>query len=74
MIDWDVFRERLQKLRESRRPKKSRIVLSQLCGLPSDAVRRYERGESKPSMEAMDALADYFEVSIDYLCGRINYR
>lgn len=68
----DLFRERLQKLREERR--KSRIVVSQLCGLQSDAVRRYERGESKPSMEALVALADFFEVSLDYLTGRANYR
>lgn len=68
----DLFRDRLQKLREERR--KSRVVLSQLCGLPSDAVRRYERGESRPSMEALIALADYFEVSLDYITGRINYR
>jgi transcriptional regulator with XRE-family HTH domain len=71
-LNEDLFRERLQKLREERR--KSRVVVSQLCGLQNDAVRRYERGESKPSMEALVALADFFEVSLDYLTGRANYR
>lgn len=70
----DIFRERLQKLREERKPIRSRHVVSQLCGLPSDAVRRYERGESKPSMEALVALADFFEVSLDYLAGRADHR
>ena len=64
----DVFRQRLQMLREKQRI--SRRVLSELCGLASDAVRRYERGESEPSMESLMAIADFFEVSTDYLLGR----
>lgn len=62
------FRERLQSLRERRRI--SRKVLSELCGLHPDAVRRYERGEAKPDMESLIAIAEFFEVSIDYLVGR----
>lgn len=68
----DVFPERLQRLREQQH--KSRIVISELCGLPPDAVRRYERGEAKPTMEALIKIADYFEVPLDYLVGRVNYR
>ena len=45
-------------------------MLSELCGLSSDAVRRYERGESEPSMSSLKALADFFEVSVDNLIGR----
>lgn len=66
------FPQRLQRLRQ--RQRKSRIVVSELCGLPSDAIRRYERGEAKPSMDALIKLADYFEVSLDYLTGRANFR
>lgn len=62
------FRNRLQQLRERKRI--SRIVLSELCGLHPDAVRRYERGESEPTMDSLVAIADFFEVSIDYLVGR----
>lgn len=61
---------RLKDLRESQKPIKSRMVVSQLCGLDSGAVRQYERGERKPTMDALIALADYFDVSIDYLVGR----
>ena len=68
----DKFPARLRQLRE--RQGKSRKVISELCGLPSDAVRRYERREARPSMEALIKLADYFEVSLDYLSGRVNYR
>ncbi len=66
------FPKRLQRLREQE--KRSRKILSELCGLPSDAVRRYEREESRPTMEALIKLADHFEVSLDYLVGRVNYR
>lgn len=65
------FPKRLQKLRE--REHKSRVVLSQLCGLPDSSIRRYERGEVKPNIDSLVAIADYFHVSIDYLVGRTNY-
>ena len=66
------FPARLRKLREEKR--QSRAVVSELCGLDRDAVRRYERRERSPNMEALIALADYFEVSLDYLTGRTNFR
>lgn len=62
------FRQRLQCLREKKRI--SRRVLSELCGLNSDAVRRYERGEIEPTLHSLVAIADFFEVSVDYLAGR----
>lgn len=65
------FPKRLQKLRE--REGKSRVVLSQLCGLPDSSIRRYERGEAQPTMGSLVAIADYFHVSVDYLLGRTNY-
>ena len=62
------FRQRLKQLRE--RKGISRKVLSELCGLNSDAVRRYELEESEPTLHSLVAIADYFEVSVDYLVGR----
>lgn len=67
----EQFPDRLRRLRE--REGKSRVVLSQLCGLPDSSIRRYERGEIKPGMDALIAIADYFNVSVDYLLGRTNY-
>jgi transcriptional regulator with XRE-family HTH domain len=62
------FSQRLQQLRENKRV--SRQVASELCGLHSDAFRRYERCESEPTLHALMAMAEYFEVSVDYLVGR----
>lgn len=64
----DTFPQRLQWLREKKRI--SRRVLSELCGLSPDAVRRYERGEAEPTLTSLLYLAEFFEVTIDYLIGR----
>lgn len=66
--------ERLQRLRENKRPLRSRKVTSELCGLPSDAIRRYERGEAMPTAESLLKIADYYQVSVDFLLGRCSYR
>lgn len=66
----EQFAERLQHLRESKRPVRSRKVTSELCGLPSDAIRRYERGEAEPTLSSLLLIADYFEVTLDELTGR----
>lgn len=63
-----AFRERLHYLRK--RKGVSCKVVSELCGLASDAVRRYERGESEPTLHSLIALAEYFEVSVDFLVGK----
>ncbi len=62
-----TFPERLRKLRESRRPLKSMTVTSQLMGMNPDALRRYERGEAEPTLSALEKIADYYHVSVDYL-------
>jgi len=66
-----VFAERVRKLRERRH--RSREALSQLCGLPSDTIRRYERDEvnwRKIEIGSVLAIAEEFDVSVDYLIGR----
>ena len=70
--DWlDIFADRVRTLRE--RQRRSRKVVSELCGLSPDAVRRYERKEARPTADAILAIADYFEVSVDFLVGRENF-
>lgn len=71
MRKMDQFPMRLRALRESEG--KSRLVLSQLCGLSDGAIRKYERGEAIPTVESLVSIADHFKVSTDYLLGRTNY-
>ena len=62
------FPNQLRRLRERRRI--SRRVLAELCGISKSALSRYERGERVPTLTDAEALADFFEVSLDRLCGR----
>ncbi len=62
------FPVRLRRLRERRHI--SRRVLAELCGLSKNSIARYERGERVPNLADARALADFFDVSLDYLCGR----
>lgn len=39
-------------------------------GLALRTYQYYETGERKPDSDALIALADYFDVSLDYLVGR----
>ncbi len=65
------FPARLRTLREGRRM--SRKALSECCGLSKNMIGRYERGEKEPSTKALVEIADFFEVSTDYLLGRKNF-
>lgn len=66
----DTFPARLQYLREKKRI--SRAVLSELCGLSKNVIALYERGEGNPTMSSLIALADFFDVTVDFLICRKN--
>ncbi|GHV48365.1 hypothetical protein FACS189499_07620 [Clostridia bacterium] len=63
-----IFKEILRKLRKSK--KISQVKLSADINLDLRTYRRYECGEGFPSFEVLCKLADYFNVSLDYLVGR----
>lgn len=59
------FSERLFELR--RRAGLSQEELANLLGVTRQAVQKWEAGASRPDMDNLTALADYFQVSLDYL-------
>lgn len=63
-----TFPARLKTLRE--RQKMDRKTLAELIGLSKNVIGQYESGEKEPSVRTLIALADYFQVSVDYLLGR----
>lgn len=62
------FGERLNTMRLRRNL--CATTLGELCGLSKNMIGRYERGEKAPSVDVLVALADFFDVSVDYLIGR----
>lgn len=62
------FSERFAHLRQQQSV--SLGVVAEFLGVTSEAVRLLEKGKRSPSFEVLCALADYFDVSLDYLCGR----
>lgn len=63
-----TFPERLVKLR-----KINNITQKQLAenlSLSEVGIQNYESGRRKPAYEVLLTLADYFDVSLDYLVGR----
>ena len=62
------FPERLRRLREKERPVKSMRVKSELMGLGTNTLRRYERGEREPKLTDLKKIANHYHVSLDDLC------
>lgn len=62
------FSERLKELRTS-----SGLTMEQLgknIGSTRGTIGNLENGNKKPSLDMLIKLADYFDVSVDYLIGR----
>lgn len=48
--------------------------MAKALGIPFRSYRRYESGESEPTVSTLCTIADYFDVSLDYLVGRSTTR
>ncbi|MBQ7098416.1 MAG: helix-turn-helix transcriptional regulator [Oscillospiraceae bacterium] len=59
---------RLKELRKRRRI--SQVALAMELNLNQNSISRYETEEREADYATLIALADYFNVSIDYLLGR----
>jgi len=62
------FNERLKELRERRGL--SQADFADKIGVSKSAISMYERGERTPDYDTLEAIADFFNVDIDYLLGR----
>ena len=47
--------------------------VAQKLGIAQPSYIRYENGKAEPTIENLIKLADLFDVSIDFLCGRKEY-
>lgn len=68
MFSKEKFSTRLVQLRAERGVTSQ--ILAESIGVSRPAVSRFEHGVDFPHVNTLVALADYFEVSLDYLAGR----
>lgn len=63
-----MFHTRLRELRLARNL--TAKTMAEFLGMVYRNYQRYETGEVDPPLSKAIALADYFDVSLDYLVGR----
>lgn len=59
---------RLKELREARHLSQVRLAME--LNLSQNSISQYENREREAGYETLVAMADYFQVSLDYLLGR----
>lgn len=62
------FSERLTQLRGERGV--SQAAVSKALNVSRYTIYSYEKGKTAPTLDGLVALADYFDVTLDYLLGR----
>lgn len=63
-----MFPQRLRALRKEKGLTQQNMA--EFLGLTRQGYAKYENNQSEPDNETLQKLADYFDVSIDYLLGR----
>ena len=67
-----TFAERIKELRLEHGLTQEQ--LGKIIGVKHFSIYSYEKGRACPEMKGLVALADYFDVSMDYLAGRTDKR
>lgn len=62
------FNTQLKKIRKERNL--TQLEVAAALNITVRQYQRYESGEQTTTLENLIALADFFDVSLDYLCGR----
>ena len=65
-----AFNERLYELRKQRGLTQN--DLADYVGVNKQTISQYERGVRRPDYETLERLCDYFNVSTDYMLGKVD--
>lgn len=65
----NLFKTRLKELRQNKNLKQS--DMAKLLNITVIQYQRYEYGKSFPRFMELLQIADFFGVSLDFLCGRV---
>lgn len=68
----DILAEQLKKLRKEKGLTQMQVAIQ--CDITEKAYQNYELKTREPRLEILIRIADFYGVSLDYLCGRINHR
>lgn len=63
-----IFGTRLREVRKSK--KLTQQEVADFIGNKCNTISDWETGKNEPSLEKLIVLADFFEVSLDWLVGR----
>ena len=66
-----IFQERL--IEQRKLNKVTQRQMAEFLQIAQPSYIRYENGTSEPSLESLVKIADYFDVSVDYLLGRTEF-
>ena len=70
LIDWKLVSERLTELRHSKNL--TETELSSRIGFAQTTYSHYEIGKRRPTTMKLLSIAQYYNVSVDYIVGRKN--
>ena len=66
------FGSKLKLLREERGL--TQVEMANILEISEQAYQRYEYDKSHPTYKKLLFIADFFDVSLDYLTDRVNYK
>ncbi len=67
-MDTNILGKRIKRLREKKNL--NQLEFSKILNISNTTLSQYEAGNRTPSDEIKEKVADYFDVSVDYLLGR----
>ena len=69
-IDSTIVASRLKMARDNKGFSKAEVAKA--LNIATSSMTYYEQGKAVPSIDKLYALADYYVVTMDWLCGRVN--
>lgn len=69
-IDSTIVASRLKMARDNKGFSKAEVAKA--LNIATSSMTYYEQGKAVPSIDKLYALADYYGVTMDWLCGRVN--
>ena len=68
------FSKRLKELRKEKGLSQQELSIELKCKITQPAIARWENDERVPNLDAVILLAQFFNVSLDYLAGLVDFK